>query len=360
MYDGRMGEPESGVRSIERALAMLRCFRDDGPALGSAEIARRLGLPTSTAHRIARELARDGFLEFDGRGYQLGPSVIELGLVAYRQRGLSRVAPELEHLQRVTSATADLAIRGGSHAVLVAGGSLRPELGVGLRRPLHSTALGKVLLAWERPGGGEVADLAPLPALTDRTIVEPDRLRAEIQRVRKDGYAMNDGESAVGIRSVAVPILDRTMRVRFALAVRATPEVLPEPRIPWVLGQARACAKALQILLLAPEERLPPPGPSTSAPPPPDPAPLLPTPDRHFCSPPPDPAPLLPAPGSAFLLPTPDPAFPIFLIDLGDKRGARVDEQVHRCRRGRRGRDHRGRTAASGARCGSRRAWRPA
>jgi DNA-binding IclR family transcriptional regulator len=355
-----MGEPESGVRSIERALAMLRCFRDDGPALGSAEIARRLGLPTSTAHRIARELARDGFLEFDGRGYQLGPSVIELGLVAYRQRGLSRVAPELEHLQRVTSATADLAIRGGSHAVLVAGGSLRPELGVGLRRPLHSTALGKVLLAWERPGGGEVADLAPLPALTDRTIVEPDRLRAEIQRVRKDGYAMNDGESAVGIRSVAVPILDRTMRVRFALAVRATPEVLPEPRIPWVLGQARACAKALQILLLAPEERLPPPGPSTSAPPPPDPAPLLPTPDRHFCSPPPDPAPLLPAPGSAFLLPTPDPAFPIFLIDLGDKRGVRVDEQVHRCRRGRRGRDHRGRTAASGARCGSRRAWRPA
>jgi DNA-binding IclR family transcriptional regulator len=320
MYDGRMGEPESGVRSIERALAMLRCFRDDGPALGSAEIARRLGLPTSTAHRIARELARDGFLEFDGRGYQLGPSVIELGLVAYRQRGLSRVAPELEHLQRVTSATADLAIRGGSHAVLVAGGSLRPELGVGLRRPLHSTALGKVLLAWERPGGGEVADLAPLPALTDRTIVEPDRLRAEIQRVRKDGYAMNDGESAVGIRSVAVPILDRTMRVRFALAVRATPEVLPEPRIPWVLGQARACAKALQILLLAPEERLPPA---------PDPAPLLPAPrpstsaprpqTQHLCSPPPDPAPLLPAPGSAFLLPTPDPAFPIFLIDLGDK-----------------------------------------
>jgi len=255
MRDARLQQAESGVRAVDRALAILRCFRDDGPALGSAQIARRLGLPSSTAHRIARELTRDGFLEFDGRGYQLGPSVIELGLVAYRQRGLSRVAPELEHLQRITGATADLAIRGGSHAVLVAGGSLRPELGVGLRRPLHSTALGKVLLAWERPGGGEVADLAPLPALTGRTIVDPDQLREEIQRVRKAGYAINDGESAVGIRSVAVPILDRTARVRFALAVRATPEVIPDTRIPWVLGQARACAKALQILLLAPESR---------------------------------------------------------------------------------------------------------
>jgi DNA-binding IclR family transcriptional regulator len=124
-----------------------------------------------------------------------------------------------------------------------------------MRRPLHSTALGKVLLAWERPGAAEIAGLGPLRPLTSRTIVDPRRLAAELADVRKLGYAMNDGESAVGVRSVAVPVLDRAGRVRFALAVRATPEVITEARIPWMLAQARSCAAALQVHLLFPDDR---------------------------------------------------------------------------------------------------------
>jgi DNA-binding IclR family transcriptional regulator len=197
-------------------------------------------------------LADDGFLEAEGRGYRLGPSVVELGLLSYRQRSLPLVEPELDHLQRTTGATADLAIRSGDSALLVAGGSLRKDLGIGLRRPLHSTALGKVLLAW---GHLQVTDLAPLRALTNRTITDPSQLATEIQRVRKAGYALNDGESAVGIRTVAVPILDRSHSAHFALALRGTPQVIPDARIPWMLTRARACAKALQVLLLPPESR---------------------------------------------------------------------------------------------------------
>jgi DNA-binding IclR family transcriptional regulator len=243
---------EAVIRSVDRALGVLRCFRDDGGPLGSAEVARRLNLPTSTAHRLMRALADDEFLEPAGRGYQLGPSVVELGLLSYRQRSLPLVEPELDHLQRITGATADLAIRSGGSALLVAGGSLRKDLGIGLRRPLHSTALGKVLLAW---GPLEVADLPPLRPLTDRTITDPAQLAAEIERVRRAGYALNDGESAVGIRTVAVPILDRSRTARFALALRATPRVIPDARIPWLLARSRACAKALQVLLLPPDSR---------------------------------------------------------------------------------------------------------
>jgi DNA-binding IclR family transcriptional regulator len=253
----RMPQPQAGARAVDRALDVLSSFRDDEPLLSASDIARRTRLPVSTAHRLARTLLAAGFLELDEETvrYRLGSAVIELGLLAYNERGLPRVVPELGHLSRVTRATADLAIRRGDHAVIVARGSSRPEYVVGMRRPLHSTALGKVLLAWERPGAAEIAGLGPLRPLTSRTIIDPRRLAAELADVRKLGYAMNDGESAVGVRSVAVPILDRAGRVRFALAVRATPEVITEARIPWMLAQARSCAAALQVHLLFPDDR---------------------------------------------------------------------------------------------------------
>ena len=252
-----MTEPPAGARAVERALGVLRCFAEDNAVLSASDIARRLQLPTSTAHRLARTLLAEGFLELDERSlrYRLGPALVELGLQAYNDRGLPKVVPELGHLSRVTRGTADLAIRSGDHAVIVARGSSGPEYAVGLRRLLHSTALGKVLLAWERPSAADIAGLGPLRPLTAKTIVDPAELAAELATVRSLGYAVNDGESAVGIRTVAVPILDRTGRVRFALAVRATPEVIPDPKIGWVLAQARACVAALQVHLLFPEER---------------------------------------------------------------------------------------------------------
>lgn len=251
-----MTERPTGARAVERALDVLRCFGDDSAVLSASDLARRLGLSTSTAHRLARTLLGAGFLELDQGGprYRLGPSVVDLGLRAYNYLGLPKVVPELGHLSRVTRATVDLAIRSADYAVIVAGSS-RPEYVVGLHRPLHSTALGKVLLAWERPSAADIAALGPLRPLTAKTIVDAADLAAELASVRKVGYAINDGESVAGIRTVAVPILDRSERVRFALAVRATPEIIPASTIPLVIAQARACVAALQVHLLCPEER---------------------------------------------------------------------------------------------------------
>ncbi|MFB9836893.1 IclR family transcriptional regulator [Actinoallomurus acaciae] len=248
----------TGNQAVLRALGVLHCFRDNGAALSASDIARRLNLSSSTAHRLAQTLARAGFLDQDDgtARYRLGPSVVELGLLSYHQRGLQRTGPELDHLAQVTGATADLAIRGGTHVVLVSGGSVRRnDTGIGLRRPLHSTALGKVLLAWARPGEDDLADLGPLRPLTGRTIADLPSLRAEVERVRAVGYAINDGESAEGIRTLAVPLLDRAGHARFALAVRSTPEVLTDARMPWFLGHAQTCARALEVLLLHPDER---------------------------------------------------------------------------------------------------------
>ncbi|WP_252776982.1 IclR family transcriptional regulator [Actinoallomurus rhizosphaericola] len=253
-----MTNGSTGAQAVRRALNVLECFRDNAQAIGASDIARRLGLSSSTAHRLAQALTEAGFLERDmlTARYRLGPSVLELGLLSYHQRGLHHVLPELDHLSEVTGATVDLAMHSGRHAVLVAGGTVRRNTaGLGLRRPLHSTALGKVLLAWARPGDDDLSEVGPLRPLTDRTIVDPARLRAEIDRVRARGYALNDGESAEGVRTVAVPLLDRTGYIRFALAVRSTPDIITDARIPWLLGRARACVRALEVLLLTPDER---------------------------------------------------------------------------------------------------------
>ena len=249
------GAPAAGARAVGRALDILHCFHDNAPDLSTAEIARRLDLSTSTAHRLARALLAAGFLEQDHRTarYRLGPAVTELGRISYHQRGLHLVAPELTDLAERTGATADLALRSGPYAVIVAGGSVTPR--VGLRRPLHSTALGKVLLAWPRPGEGGAESLPPLPAFTDRTIVSAELLAAELERVRERRYAVNDGESAHGVRTLAVPVLNQLDSARFALALRGTPALITDERREWFLDQARACAWALEVLLLAPGER---------------------------------------------------------------------------------------------------------
>ncbi|MEV6162792.1 IclR family transcriptional regulator [Streptomyces sp. NPDC052052] len=248
----------AGAQAVRRALDVLHCFHDNGPDLSASDLARRLALSVSTAHRLARTLVHAGFLEQDVRTsrYRLGPAVTELGRISYHQRGLHLAAPELTDLAERTGATVDLALRSGPHAVIVAGGSVTPQ--TGLRRPLHSTALGKVLLAWARPGEGGSSSLPPLPAFTDRTIVERAVLEAELAKVRSDGHALNDGESAHGVRTLAVPVLDGLGYVRFALAVRATPSVITEARTEWFLSQARSCARALEVLLLSPAERRPP------------------------------------------------------------------------------------------------------
>ncbi|MER5866447.1 IclR family transcriptional regulator [Kitasatospora sp. NPDC002040] len=247
----------AGAQAVTRALGLLHCFRDNAGDLSASDLARRMELSVSTSHRLARTLVAAGFLEQD-RGtarYRLGPSVAELGQLSLHQRGLHRAAPELAALSATTAATADLAIRSGGHAVILVGGSVQPSTGLGLRRPLHSTALGKVLLAWARPGEDDLTALPPLDARTDRTIVDPAVLAAELDRVRAAGYALNDGESAYGVRTLGIPVLDATGHAHSALAVRSTPDVLTDARLPWFLAHARACAEALEVLLLPPDRR---------------------------------------------------------------------------------------------------------
>ncbi|MGW9351160.1 DNA-binding transcriptional regulator, IclR family [Nocardiopsis flavescens] len=243
----------AGSQAVVRALRVLHCFRDHGPELGATDIARLLDLRTSTAHRLARTLVSEGFLEQDAATsrYRLGAAVAELGRALYRHRGLYRIEPLMESLAEATGTRPGLAIRSGSRAVVIAGEAVDPEAGLSLYIPLHASAMGKVLLAWDPAADPSRLELEPLTA---GTITDPDRLRAELERVRARGYAVNDGEFAEHKRTVAVPLVDAVGQVRMALALRADAAELPVERFPELARTAQDFAPAFQRLLLHPAE----------------------------------------------------------------------------------------------------------
>jgi DNA-binding IclR family transcriptional regulator len=237
-----------GAQAVTRALRLLHCFRDNAGELSASQLARRMDLSVSTAHRLARTLVAAGFLEQDAHTarYRLGPSVAELGQLSLHQRGMHLAEPELDALARATGTTADLAIRSGDHAVILVGSSVNPTAGLGLRRPLHSTALGKVLSAYDPVAHSEAIE-AGRKAFTERTVCDLDDFEHLLDMTRARGYAADVEETWEGVASVAAPIHDRRRMPVGAVGITGAVERLcreGELR-PELIAAVRDCARAV-------------------------------------------------------------------------------------------------------------------
>lgn len=237
-----MDAPTAGAQAVNRAFAVLGCFRGNDVELGVAAIARTLELSTSTVHRLARTLVEAGFLEQDPTSsrYRLGATFAEYGRLVYHQHRVHLAEPELRRLARQTRESVALAIRRGGDAVLITEANSGPYRDVtGIPLPLHASAMGKVLLAW---GDVDLRSLGPLAPRTDRTVTTVEALRAELNRTRSVGYALNDEELEAGIRTIAVPVFAQHDQLVFALAVRGEAADITDDRIPGLVEQATASA----------------------------------------------------------------------------------------------------------------------
>lgn len=201
----------AGASVVSRALALLTAFDDTHRRLTLTEIARRADLPVPTAYRLAGELVRGGALARRSSGeYVIGRRLWDLGLLAPVQSGLREVAaPFLGDVHAATLATVHLAIRDRTQALYLdrlTGRASVPVIStVGSRLPLHATGVGKVLLA-HAPAHVQEQVLASLPRLTPYTLTQPDRMRDQLARVRRDGYATTEEEMTLGACSIAVPV----------------------------------------------------------------------------------------------------------------------------------------------------------
>lgn len=196
-----------------RLLAVLAVFDEHSPALTLTELADGAELPIATAHRLVRELVDWGALvrADDGR-YVVGRRLWKLGLLAPDQSDLREIAsPFLHDIYGATLATVHLATRDGDEVLYLdrlAGHASVPAISrVGARLPLHSTGVGKVLLAY---APREVHDrvLRNLTRITPFTVTRPAQLENELRRVHREGYAQTVEEMTLGACSVAVPIRD--------------------------------------------------------------------------------------------------------------------------------------------------------
>ncbi|MGH9028969.1 MAG: IclR family transcriptional regulator [Acidimicrobiales bacterium] len=213
-----------GVSVTSRALTLLGCFDANHVRLRLSELARRSDLPLGTAHRLVGELVAWGALVRTSSGaYEVGQRIWELGLLTPVPSGLRQIAaPFLQDVYRATFATVHFAVREGTNALYldrISGNDSVPVVSrVGGRLPLHTTGVGKVLLA-HAPEDVRERVLGHLTRMTRHSIIDAEILEEELRAVRKDGYAHTQEEMSLGACSLAVPVRSGDSDVVAALGV---------------------------------------------------------------------------------------------------------------------------------------------
>jgi DNA-binding IclR family transcriptional regulator len=224
-----MSPSSEGLSSVRNAARLMKAFLSREESIGVSELARRLKLGKSTVHRLLTTLATEGLIEQDGRtgGYRLGIVVFELGEAVRVHLDLHAAAgPVLASLREQTGESSQVGVLDGHEVVYVdrleSSQSLRLFTETGRRVPSFATSSGKVLLAHLPPERLDaVLATMPLAALTEQTITDPTDLRAELDRVRRRGWAEAVNEREVGVASVAAPIRDSHGTVIAAVSIGA-------------------------------------------------------------------------------------------------------------------------------------------
>ena len=203
----------NGVQSVDRAIDLLEIMTDLGGDAGLSELATSSGLPLPTIHRLMRTLVGRCYArQLPSRRYTLGPRLIRLGESAGRQLG-SGARPHLERVARELGETANMAMIDRDMAVYVAQAasphSMRMFTEVGRRVYCHSTGVGKMVLA-QLPDTTvrEIVARTGMPPATDATITNVEDLITELDKIREQGYAVDDGEQEIGVRCFAVAVPD--------------------------------------------------------------------------------------------------------------------------------------------------------
>lgn len=211
------------IASLAKGLRVLECFGAASPRLSITDVAARTGLDRATARRCLLTLHHEGYAEYDGKFFTLTPRTLRLGMGALAALPLPQIVqPWLDQLTETIGQSCSVSVLDGSEIVYLARAAQKRVMSIGLmpgtRLPAHCTSMGRVLLAAlpeaEARALVEGADLSPR---TPRSLTDPDEIMAEIARVRTQGYALIDQEVEMGLRSLAVPLLDTHSRTIAAL-----------------------------------------------------------------------------------------------------------------------------------------------
>jgi IclR family pca regulon transcriptional regulator len=247
---GSGGRRTDFVQSLDRGLAVIRCFSSERPSLTLSEVAERTGLTRAAARRFLLTLQELGYVGSTGRQFSLRPRVLALGYAYLSSFSVAQIAqPHLEDLAEELHESCSVSVLDGDDIVYVARASanriMTIALTVGTRLPPYPTSMGRVLLAWLPPAEIDaILGRTSLRKLTEQTVVDPDELKHILATVRAQGWAAVDQELEAGVRSVAVPIRDSSGKVVAAInasahAARVPMRTLEKQFLPRLLDAAR-------------------------------------------------------------------------------------------------------------------------
>ena len=231
---------QNSVRALEKALTVLEHLSRIEQDIDLATLTQQLDMPKTTLLRLLNTLKKHNFVQQDDRSrrYRLGWALIYLGQAANRVFDIVEfIHPYLEKLSRQSGETANLVFLDRNHAVyvdqVVSDNIIRGVPAVGAPLGLHCTAAGKVLLCWQPEEVMEqILEHTELPGLTKKTITEQHSLRVELEKIRKQGWAMDDEESELGGRCVAAPVFEKKGTLAASISVvgpanRVNPDTIP-------------------------------------------------------------------------------------------------------------------------------------
>jgi len=224
------------VNSLARGLEVIRAFTRTQPRMTLSDIARATGMTRATVRRLLLTLVREEYAETDGKYFSLKPKVLELGFAALSSMTFPYVIqPVLTRLSATLEESCFAAVLDGTEVIYIASASppdriVRISVSVGSRAPAHCVSTGRVLVAaLPEEKQLEYLENATLTKLTPNTVTSRVKLRSLIEETRVKGWSIVDQELEIGLRSIAVPVKDRSGKVVCALNVacpssRITPE----------------------------------------------------------------------------------------------------------------------------------------
>lgn len=202
------------MHGLAKGLAVIETFSTDRPRQTISDVSAASGLDRASARRCLLTLAHRGYADYDGKFFTLTPRVLRLGTACLAAMPLPQlVQPLLDRLSDALGESSSVSVLDRDEIVYVSRAAQRKVMSItlmaGSRLPAYCTSMGRVLLA-ALPADQARALLAasPRPARTALTLTGVDAIMAALARVRDEGYALNDQEVEIGLRSIAIPVLD--------------------------------------------------------------------------------------------------------------------------------------------------------
>ena len=216
------------VQPVIKALRVLELVASRGHDVSLTEVAGDLGIPKTTTFRYLQTLAAAEFIRHDSARdrYSIGPRFRMLAAANDSLQSLRNLArPVMAELWRTYNETINLAIAEDTHIVyldiLMANRSLVMRARIGEHHPMHSTALGKAILAFLPEVERDIVLAKPLVEMTSRTITDHDALMQQLRRTRGRGYAVEIEENEDGATCLGAPILDKSGYPVAAISISA-------------------------------------------------------------------------------------------------------------------------------------------